>query len=245
MPKGFFDFEEVIKKDEGFDKIVEKAQKNLQRSSKSSKKRFKNLNLYLVIIFLIILLIGLSFYSFRVKFTNSSSSPATNEPQKEFIQEPGRLESIISGQTFSVVVDQATPQNFNVQEESVDFVFLNNQKGIVTKIIASNEVNGNKNISGIEVYSTEYDNRLNVNSFSREVQQSLGSSYTIDEDLEIPKGFKLIKISNSNDPNIIYYTGVTSENYYVIKSINPAKEIASLNEYSTFIDNMIYGLYLN
>ncbi|NJS40938.1 hypothetical protein HC766_00900 [Candidatus Gracilibacteria bacterium] len=140
MPKGFFDFEEVIKKDEGFDKIVEKAQKNLQRSSKSSKKRFKNLNLYLVIIFLIILLIGLSFYSFRVKFTNSSSSPATNEPQKEFIQEPGRLESIISGQTFSVVVDQATPQNFNVQEESVDFVFLNNQKGIVTKIIASNEV---------------------------------------------------------------------------------------------------------
>jgi hypothetical protein len=239
MSKNFFDFRNIISKEDGFDGLVKEAQKNVKTKSSSNSKSL-GVFVYFTIAILAFSVIILGYINLTQKTDNTKSL--------EQIQDISTTENpnILAGNSFSILVNKNTPDNFITTNEKVDFVFLNGKKGVVTKILAKNELRNGVDESGIEVYSTEFDNRLNIKGFAQEVAKSLGNSYTLeDETIEIPKGFSLHKITNSSNQNLVYYTAVTSENYYVIKHNNTAKKHSSLSEYSEFIELFIPGLFLN
>ncbi len=238
-----FDFNEPITNvDQPFEEFVKEAEKDLEKSKKksNSKPGIKNILMFI----LALNIIGLGVFGFLL--TNRGESGQPNRSVAG-VQTTTKNPQVITGNNFSIVSKIDVPKGYVVSTESLSLPFLEDKEGAVSRYLIDDQVNGQQIKSGFEMFSTEYDNKLDINQFTNKVKNYLGEDYTLD-----PKTFTFAKnipvkkiVSTQGQNNVFYYATVTSDNYYLIKVFNQTLDFDSLSEYTDFINSLESTLYLN
>jgi hypothetical protein len=199
---------------------------------------------------LTVCLIGLGVYSFSEISNNEVQlSQARNQIQQiaGMVDDTPSENQIpaITGDWFSIAPKTVPPREFIKSSETIDFEYLDGKKAKTTAFVANiKEDNLEKQLkTGIEVQVVEFDNKYNSKQFSDLVLEKLGEDFNIESrDINIPKNFKLTKISNSDEE---FYTAVTEDNYYLIKLFRETKNIEKYENLNNFTDSILENLYLN
>ena len=154
---------------------------------------------------------------------------------------------IIAGDGFSFVIDSTIPNGFYKESSRTDFEWLEGKKGFVNSFISKDSVDGEENINGISVYTTEYDSKLSQKEFAQKVGEKLGDTFRLDVDkVSLGNGILLNHHSAINPRiKINYFTAVNANNYYVIKVYNQGKDNPKVNDKAEFTKNLLNNLRLN
>jgi hypothetical protein len=203
---------------------------------------------WVIIGLLMITLVGLGGLSLREIQRGNQTIEELNERQgtvaginnlQPFEEEP------ITGFGFTILPDQPIPAEFTQSREVLNSPFFENREQVSSSFKVTISEDDQQLESGITVAVLEYDNKLNHAEFSTVVQETLGERFVIDPNqLILPGEFKLQMIS-SDLPSPIYYTALTTDNYYIITH---HKDLAGRDDYqeiSTTTEQLLEWLYLN
>jgi hypothetical protein len=154
---------------------------------------------------------------------------------------------IIAGDGFSFVIDSAIPNGFYKESMRTDFEWLEGKKGNVNSFISKDTVDGEENVNGVAVYSTEYDSKLSQKEFAQKVGEKLGDTFRLDTDKVSLGNGTLLNHHTAINPRvkINYFTAVNGNNYYVIKVYNQGKDNPKVNDKAEFTKNLLSNLRLN
>ena len=154
---------------------------------------------------------------------------------------------IIAGDGFSFVIDSPIPNGFYKESTRTDFEWLENKKAFVNSFISKDTVDGEENINGVAVYSTEYDGKLSQKEFAQKVGEKLGDTFRLDVDKVSLNNGTLLNHHSTINPRvkINYFTAVNSNNYYVIKVYNQGKDNPKVSDKAEFTKNLLNNLRLN
>jgi hypothetical protein len=154
---------------------------------------------------------------------------------------------IIAGDGFSFVIDSTIPNGFYKESLRTDFEWLEGKKGFVNSFISKDTVDGEENVNGIAVYSTEYDSKLSQKEFAQKVGEKLGDTFRLDVDKVSLGNGALLNHHSAINPRvkINYFTAVNGNNYYVIKVYNQGKDNPKVNDKAEFTKNLLNNLRLN
>jgi hypothetical protein len=154
---------------------------------------------------------------------------------------------IIAGDGFSFVIDSPIPNGFYKESLRTDFEWLENKKGFVNSFISKDTIDGEENVNGVAVYSTEYDSKLSQKEFAQKVGEKLGDTFRLDIDKVSLGNGTLLNHHSAINPRvkINYFTAVNGNNYYVIKVYNQGKDNTKVNDKAEFTKNLLNNLRLN
>jgi hypothetical protein len=235
-----FDFVKPAKVEfsSGFSLEVQK--KSIEKKFSETRKKH-NINSYSVIISLVaVSLIGLCGYTIWQLIDTTKNNEKIALEKKSLVDNS----IIIPSDTFSIVLKSNPTVKFNQDSESAKMEFLDDKKSTENSYFTT-EVN---NITaGIVITNAEYDNKLSQEGFTNKYMKYLGPDFDIaSENTFLQRGFFTNKITPKINPdNIAFYPVVSSNNYYIIKTINPLKKDKNNIEVSNFVDELITRTYLN
>lgn len=226
---------------------LEKKLNNKQTNNKSSN----------FVWFLMVLVLGLSLgfgmYSFQEIQKNRETIARLEQESGEVAgvsevatsYNPALVEPL-TGYGFSVVPQRDTDLEFTRDRKAQDSAIFSGLRELYTKHTALAS-DGSQNYEAfIEVSAIEYDNKLNREQFTAEVEKFLGAGYTLETgEVSIPKEYQLNKFSNTTDSSVAYFATVTNDYYYLIKHKNGFRGVESLQAESEYVDLMISWLYIN
>jgi hypothetical protein len=193
-----------------------------------------------ILVILIICLTGLcgfttyQIYNYERELTKNSKSSIKDA-------------KIIAGDGFSFVIDSPIPNGFYKESVRTDFEWLEGKKGSVNSFLSKDNVDGEENINGVAVYSTEYDSKLSQKEFAQKVGEKLGDTFRLDLDKVSLGNGTLLNHHSAINPRIKinYFTAVNGNNYYVIKVYNQGKDNPQVNDKAEFTKNLLNNLRLN
>lgn len=220
--------------------------KNL-KADQDKKKSYKPLvlTIWMLITLLSAGVIGLSYFAY-VQYKENQYLIAENQKKKSRVA--GVNESwdlnVISGENFSIVLNQETPKGFILLSETKNWPFSKDQKSTISSFFYQTKLEDKNLFSGIKINSLEYDNKYDRESFDQLVLEKLGKDWEIkSRDINIPNNIKLSKLQNNNGKS--YYVTVTSSYYYLIEIENQTSSYPEFKEVSQFVDKFLANLYLN
>jgi hypothetical protein len=154
---------------------------------------------------------------------------------------------IITGDGFSFVIDSIIPNGFYKESARSDFEWLIGKKGNVNSFLSKDTIDGDENINGVAVYSTEYDSKLSQKEFAQKVADTLGDTFKLDADRVSLGNGALLSHHPAINPRIKinYFSAVNSSHYYVIKVYNQGKDNPKLDDKAEFTKNLLNNLRLN
>lgn len=207
--------------------------------------KFFILGLWLLITLLSAGIVGLSYFAY-LQYRENQRLIAENKAkvtQVAGINESSSL-NIISGENFSILVNQDIPAGFILLNETKDWEFWDGQKSTLSSFFFQKNYDGKNLISGIKINSLEFDNKNDRETFDKIVLDKLGDGWVIkSQDIHIPNNIKLSKLENKEGK--AYYTTVTAGYYYVIQIENQTQPYPEFKEVSQFVDKFLANLYLN
>ncbi len=223
-----------------------KKQKSQTIDSQKKASDPKNQQVLVIVFILLVGLIAAGSFSIiqalRVQELENELNPG---PEVAGVSNTDQGNNIIVGSGFSIIMDQPTPESFNLKTNFGSVNFLS-KVGSTTQFLAQLEKGGLDLTTGIEVQIAEYDNKLDADQFIEEIDSTLGSSYTLgSEQIKVSDQFELAKFVSQSQDDPTYYATVTTENYYLIKIYNQTSEYSEFIDYSRFTDNLIPNLWLN
>ena len=93
--------------------------------------------------------------------------------------------------------------------------------------------------------SSEYDFKLDQNSFANFVKEKLGNDWSIlAEDINLPGQVQISKITKK-DKSQTYYTTATKNYYYIIQVLTDTKNSPEYQEINEFTEQLLPNLHLN
>lgn len=154
---------------------------------------------------------------------------------------------VIAGDGFSFVIDSVIPSGFYKESTRSDFEWIAGKKGNVNSFLSKDTIDGEENINGIAVYSTEYDSKMSQKEFAQKVADTLGDTFKLDADRVGLGNGTLLSHHLAVNPRIKinYFSAVNSSNYYVIKVYNQGKDNPKVNDKAEFTKNLLNNLRLN
>jgi hypothetical protein len=154
---------------------------------------------------------------------------------------------IITGDGFSFVIDTSIPNGFYKESNRIDFEWLEGKKGFVNSFISKDNIDGEENINGVSVFSTEYDSKLSQKDFAQTVSEKLGDTFRLGLDKVSLGNGTLLNHHAPVNPRIKinYFTAVNSNSYYVIKVYNQGKDNPKVNDKAEFTKGLLNNLRLN
>jgi hypothetical protein len=154
---------------------------------------------------------------------------------------------IIAGDGFSFIIDPVIPNGFYKESTRSDFEWLEGKKANVNSFLSKDTIDGEENINGVAVYSTEYDGKLSQKEFAQKVADKLGDTFKLDaSEVSLASGSLLSHHSPVNPRiKINYFTAVNSNNYFVIKVYNQGKDSPKASDKAEFTKGLLSNLRLN
>ncbi len=222
---------------------LEEQKRGIDQKILETKKVSKTNSFAAIVSIVALALIGLCGYSvWQLVETNKKIDQVTVQKKLEVDKS-----IIISGESFSLVMNNNPPTNFVKTSTESKFDFLDSKKSTLTKYLYSFQKSGVEKSSGIEVNTTEYDNKLSQDSFAAKYLESLGADFVMSsEKTFLPRGFFTNKIIPKNNPdNIAIFPVVSINNYYLIKTSNQLRDNPEQADISKFVDGLINQIYLN
>ena len=241
-PKSKFDFVGPAKVEFTSGFSLGEQKKNIEQKFSETKKNKQSKSLVSIITLIALALACLCGYTvWMLRETNNqmenSSQISKSTPINPFV---------ISWDTASIVLDSQPTETFVKTSGPSKMDLLDGKKSTLSSYLNSTSRDGKDLISGIEINSSEYDNKLSQDSFVDKVLENLGSEYSKGTDkIYLPKGFFTNKIISKSNSNLAYYPVVSSDNYYIIKVKNDAKTAGSNLSTPKFVDELINKTYLN
>jgi hypothetical protein len=235
-----FDFVKPAKVEFSSGFSLEEQKKSIEKNFVETKKTYNTKSFAIIVSIIAISLAGLCGYTiWQLIDSNKNAEKAVLE-KKSIVDNS----IIISGEMFSIVLKSNPTVKFSKESMPTKIEILENKKSTTTQYITTL---GNNKTAGVEITNTEYDNKLSQDSFNNKYFENLGLDYDISsEKTFLQRGFFTNKIIPKNNPdNIAFYPVVSSNNYYIIKTINPLKNDTKNAEVSKFVDDLITEIYLN
>ncbi len=234
-----FDFKKPYKTADDFEEFVKEVEDDTKdRIEKHDTNRF----LISLVTFLLLILIGLAGFV-AWQYTRGSIFNQVNQSQSVLGASDAQIETIYSGEGFSILSKTQAPSGFNLTKNTTNSPAFPNKKATTT-LLASNNKIGEYSIA---VTISENDNNLSSENFATQTAKTLGPTFSVDKkDITIPKDIALKPIINILDKDKKIYTAVTNENYYyiVLTSSSNSDEEAT-KPYTTFMQDILQNLYLN
>lgn len=246
-----FDFSKIKDAQLGdFDYFAEEKERELKYKITKQPAKKSNRFAWLMVLVLLISLLGLGTFTLdEMRNKNQLLAEYKGQNQIAGVFDQNLLFSPITGDWFSILPKEKPPTEFIKTKTSTKSEIFTDREASNTSYVAQVDATENKKLkSGIEVSVIEYDNRYNSEQFGQFVLEKLGKNYEIkDKNFQIPKEIKLTKIEALNNPELeaIYYTGVTSDNYYIIKIYNQTESDKKYEKITKFTDSILSSLYLN
>jgi hypothetical protein len=155
--------------------------------------------------------------------------------------------TIIAGDSFSFAIAKGIPSGFSKESQRVDFEWIEGRKGFVNSFMSKEKIEGEENVNGLSVYTTEYDSKLGQSEFTQSVAGKIGNDYKIsNERISLINGVILTPIIPINSrTKITYYTAVNTSNYFVIKSYTQGKDNPKINDKAEFTKELLNNLRIN
>ncbi len=243
-----FDFSKTLSARESFEDYVSKKENDLKQTLHTSQPNYRRGNKSWVIIFVLMLsLVGLGTYTLIQNKENEKQISSLKNQSVAGAQDVNSAQNIISAEGFSLVLNQATPSNFALGRKSGSFEIIPEKQAVTTSLLTNNTKAGQTLQSGLEVSTTEYDNKLDKEAYENLIVSKLGDQFEIkSRDINLPKEIKVTKIqSKDNSEDIVYYATVTEDSYYLIKIYNQASRYPEFDDSTRFTENLLSALYLN
>lgn len=242
-----FDFQKPFEGKDNFQTFIQENQQKTQNDI--SRKDRGHAPLILLIFVLLASLVGLSYFTLT-QMQEKALLSATNSTTTGVVAgaSDNTINNIISGEGFSIVLKEQEPKGFVLDKQPVQFPFILDKKATLTQYLIELKDNSTSNIikSGIEVYTAEYDNKMDIQTFTKKVLEKIGPNYVLsDSAVNTARQAQLKKLVPKISEGFDYFVGVTTENYYVIKLHTQAKELNELSEISDFTESFIPNIYLN
>jgi hypothetical protein len=235
-----FDFVKPAKVEFSSGFSLEEQKKSIEKNFVENKKTYSANSFAAIVSIIAISLAGLCGYTIWQLVDSNSNAEKVALEKKSLVDNS----IIVSSETFSIVLKSNPAVKFKKESSTTKMEVLDNKKSITTQYFTTLE--NNKTV-GIEVTNAEFDNRLSQDNFANKYLEYLGSEYSMTPDkIFLQRGFFTNKIVPKDNPdNTAYYPVVSSSNYYVIKTSNPAKSDTNNTEVSKFVDDLIMKVYLN
>jgi hypothetical protein len=235
-----FDFVKPAKVEFSSGFSLEEQKKSIEKKFVETKKTHNTNSFAAIVSIIAISLVGLCGYTIWQLVDSNNNAERVALEKKSLVDNS----IIISGETFSIVLKSNPTFKFNKESTTTKMEVLENKKSTTTQYFTT--LNSNKT-AGIEITSTEYDNKLSQDAFANKYLEYLSSNYNISsEKTFLQRGFFTNKIIPKNNPDsVTFYPVVSSNNYYIIKTTNPFKNDSNNIETSKFVDELINEIYLN
>ena len=213
------------------------------RRKKSLFSRISSKFGYIFIILLIASIGWLSLSIFREvrSTTNLGFSLASNFDNQ-------KSTNVIPGKNFTIITDIVAPTDFKLYKTNLEYKSKNLSSDSAFAYSYSTTLNyQNQNSkAGVDVTSFSFDNKLDQNNFAGLVTKDFGGDWKVTDNQFLgTKGAKLSKLQSFQNPTTIYYTTVTSSNYYLIKVYNPVANISEFEKTTNYINELINHIYFN
>jgi hypothetical protein len=236
-----FDFQKALQPESAFDEFVSIKEKDIknQLSTQSKKKPAHYFWWILLVLLLIVAVYGAVFlgYKYYISRQNTPTNVKTLSTKADPESLPG---SIVSGDSFSILLDKASPNGFSLEKKLSETGFLPDKKSVVSTY---SKILNDKNV-GIEIAVSEYDNKFDRDTFDTQILKYIGAdAELVNKNTPLKKNQLATKISLKSNQNQIYYSTVTVNNYYLIKVTRSDKAVDT--EINTFVEKMITSLSLN
>lgn len=239
-------FKQPLEDDSHFQDYLKSKEETIQKKDKA--KRPQSTHMWALVFVLMVSLVGLGITAL-LQYQRSQTILAQFESSSVAgVSERTDVQNIITAEGFSIILDQPTPEGYELDRSSGPSEYLTELDSVTSSLLAQFDQDEANIISGIEVEVTEYDNALNKTEFADLVLSQLGEDYSkMAGEVEIPKNFSLTHLKNTSETTdgIDYYTAVTSNNYYVIKLYTQTSPFPEYITYTRFSDDLLSGLYLN
>jgi len=152
---------------------------------------------------------------------------------------------VVSGDNFSFVLDQKTPDDFAMTRNSIQSPFFDQKTVINSTFAQKTTTSSGENTAGIQIISSEYDSKLDQKTFAKKIKETLGEDWEIlSEDINLP-GQVLVSKIQKKDKSQTYYTTATRNYYYVIMLTIPSKNTPEYERINNFVENLLPNLNLN
>lgn len=210
--------------------------------AKSKRSKFNNLAGVIVILSLTLLVLG-GFAFFEIQQNQRLINNLRTEitigqvagvnTQNPFVEEP------VTGLNFSILTALEKPSGFNLETtESNSTVFENRSSGTSSFLVKDSDKK-----SGIEIESTEYDNKYNLSEFVEVYfeAKALNSNKSELPTVILPGDVMLLRVFQDEAVKTTFYLGVTTQNYYLISIYNQIED----PKVQVYTENLLENLYLN
>jgi len=243
-----FSFSNQIKESNEVQSYLQKHEYDIRRNIEKKPSSNSTYQVWALVFMLMASLISLSVYSI-VLIQGQQKQIAALQQEKNAqvagVKEDLSAKNIISADGFSLVLSAKSPVGFELKRESKNSAFLPGKQAVTTSYQLAKFVDGKEFISGIQIEVMPYDNQLSSEIFADKVTQAISAdAKKTSENLSIPKGISLTKISTQNLTKH-YYTGVTADNYYVVVLTSQTKDLPEMEEVNNFTNSFLQNLYLN
>lgn len=204
-----------------------------------SKTIISQVSLFIVLVVITIFSIN-SYFSIK----HNENKELSNTPVVAGADD--KMVKYVSGDSFSFVFSGGYPGEYILKSNTNEVLNFFEDKILKKSSFTAILNDGGESLeTGIVIYTRESDG-LDNEQFSKSIEKNLGSDYKITStNIPTPGGFNLTKISTPDLQDEVYYTLVTSENYYLIKIINETIHDTKYQILTNFTDNLIEQLYLN
>jgi hypothetical protein len=239
-PSSGYDFADKANPENSLETFSE--QKKEQIKGKILKNKFSQNNSALII--LVIVIICLTSLCAFTTYQIYKYEKQTTAVQK--VQQVGNNLQTWSGPNFETSFSTNLNDQFQRENKDIDFEFLDNKKGQIYSYLSRDQVDGENYNSGILIYSTEFDNKIGQEEFTQKVLAKSNSEYlSTDQKIAFSGDIVAYKLANKNKKTYTsMYPVVTSNNYYVVKVINPGQELPQLNQKNRLIEELLSQLKL-
>jgi hypothetical protein len=245
------DFLEIPTLKEGnkssLDKMLEKKKAELEQKILKNPKKH-NSSAWIIVFILMITLVGLGTFTLNELKTSNESLVEIKQQQVAGAKDvEGFSYPPISGYGFTILPNQKVAESFKLDRSTGQSKVFPQRTSVVSSFLVEELRDGKKMKSGIEVEVLEYDNKYNQTEFTEIVKKSLPSNFeTTSTDIIIPRSFKISRIEDKDKVGgLVYYTAVTTDNYYVIKIFNQTKDYQEFLSINRFTESILQNLYLN
>lgn len=209
---------------------------NFDRKQKQAKKKNRIFNLVIITILFLSLggLVGFSYWQWN--------SGKMKKSEVAGIQD-NLVKNIVSGDNFSLVLNEKTPDGFEMTKKSIQSPFFEQKNVVNSSFVKKIPSSNGETALGIEIITSEYDSKLDQKGFANKIRENLGNDWNIlSEDINLPGQVLLSKIQKK-DKSQSYYTTATKNYYYVISILTQNKpEYAESNR---FVESLLPSLNLN
>lgn len=240
-----FNFKQPLINASYFQQYLKAKEEVIRKALMSKKKRSLTEGVLWFLVAVLCLSLGALGYISYGKYEEgrSISQQTAAQPQVAGVLEE-MPKNIISGDNFSILTNQKTPEGFTLTKKEEKSSFLD-KASLSSEFLVRKNKDGKELTSGLKISSVQFDNKLDKKGFDELVISKLGADFSLkSQDINLPNNIKLSKIE-SDQSNQVYYTAVTSNYYYVIQISQETSAFPEFEEINKFVESFLGGLYLN